>query len=83
MNLNKPDYAGKSASELIEIFEATIAARRRKQMKVKDLIAALENARIDPDAEVFVWVDGVRYRIDDNLPVDPIDGFVDITTQVD
>ena len=35
MNLNKPDYAGKSASELIEIFEAQIAAKKRTTVRVK------------------------------------------------
>jgi hypothetical protein len=88
INLNKPDYAGKSASELIEIFEAQIAALRQKRspMKVKDLIAALQAQSVNPDAEVHVWLDGVHYTINAEVPVDPWgeDGmFVDINLKED
>ena len=88
INLNKPDYAGKSASELIEIFEAQIAALRQKRspMKVKDLIAALQAQGVNPEAQVYVWVDGTRYRIAADYPVDPWDGvgrLVDINTEGD
>ena len=53
-------------------------------MKVKDLIEALDNDAIDPDAELQVWVDGVRYAIDPARPVDPWDSdgaFVDINVK--
>lgn len=45
MNLNKPDYAGKSASELIEIFEAQIAAKKRTTVRVKT--SDLQGAALD------------------------------------
>ncbi len=53
-------------------------------MKVKDLIEALDGLAIDPDAEVHVWVNGVRYAIDPACPVDPWDSdgeFVDINVK--
>lgn len=53
-------------------------------MKVKDLIDALERDAIDPDAAVYVWLDGVRYAIDPACPVDPWDSdgeFVDINVK--
>ena len=58
MNLNKPDYAGKSASELIEIFEAQIAAKKRTTVRVKtsDLSgAALNWAVAQAQGEGGIW----------------------------
>lgn len=53
-------------------------------MKVKDLIEALQEAGVNGDAEVYVWVNGVRYAIDPACPVDPWDSdgeFVDINVK--
>ena len=48
MNLNKPDYAGKSASELIEIFEAQMATLKQSKASMKveegEILAALRRA---------------------------------------
>jgi hypothetical protein len=55
-------------------------------MKVKDLIEALKDAKVNGDAEVYVWVDGARYRIAADCPVDPWadDGsFIDINATED
>jgi hypothetical protein len=55
-------------------------------MKVKDLIAALQAQSVNPDAEVHVWLDGVHYTINAEVPVDPWgeDGmFVDINLKED
>lgn len=55
-------------------------------MKVRDLIAALQEPGVNGDAEVYVWVDGTRYRIAADYPVDPWDGvgrLVDINTEGD
>ena len=53
-------------------------------MKVKDLIEQLKDAKVNGDAEVYVWLDGVRYAIDPACPVDPWDSdgeFVDINVK--
>ena len=42
-------------------------------MKVHELIALLKT--VDPESDVFVWIDGERYPV---IEVDPIDGYVDI-----
>jgi hypothetical protein len=42
-------------------------------MKVTELIALLKT--VDPESEVFVWVDGERHPVTE---IDPIDWYVDI-----
>ena len=52
-------------------------------MKVKDLIISLQSAEVNAEAQVFVWVDGTRYRIAADYPVDPWDGLVDINVETE
>lgn len=56
-----------------------LASKGKAMTKVKDLIAELQN--LDPNAEVFVWVDGERYPINPDL--DPIDWYVDINVEME
>jgi hypothetical protein len=42
-------------------------------MRVHELIALLKT--VDPESEVFVWVDGERHPVTE---IDPIDWYVDI-----
>ena len=37
---------------------------------VRDLIALLTVDTVNPDAEVFVWLEGARYTLDPMIPVD-------------
>jgi hypothetical protein len=81
MNLNKPDYAGKSASELIEIFEAQMATLKQSKasMKVKDLIETL--IHLPPHCHIYVWLDdGTRLPVTqvDADPAFVADGFIDL-----
>jgi len=46
-------------------------------MRVHVLIALLQT--VDPESEVFVWVDGERYPVTE---IDPIDWYVDINVDI-
>ena len=37
-------------------------------MKVRDLLRRL--SEVNPEAEVWVWLDGIRFKIETQIPVD-------------